>query len=164
MKLNRTLSSCVALCFALNVFVGVFLSGLQLSAQSQSQSQTWQQIAIPKLPEFHPPQPKRIVLPNGMIIFLQEDHELPIIGGTTRIRGGERSVPAKLVGLTDVYGEVWRTGGTKTQTGDQLDDFLEQRAAKVETGEYSVYLPQRGFRRCLPSVCRCAAEPGISCR
>jgi zinc protease len=29
---------------------------------------------------------------------------------------------------------VWRTGGTKTQTGDQLDDFLEQRAAKVETG------------------------------
>jgi len=142
-KLNRTLSSCVALCcslngFALNVFVGVFLSGFQLSAQSQSQSQsqsqTWQQIAIPKLPEFHPHQPKRIELPNGMIIFLQEDHELPIIGGTTRIRGGERSVPAKLVGLTDVYGEVWRTGGTKTQTGDQLDDFLEQRAAKVETG------------------------------
>jgi len=34
----------------------------------------------------------------------------------------------------DVYGEVWRTGGTKTRTGDQLDDFLEQRAAKVETG------------------------------
>ena len=32
------------------------------------------------------------------------------------------------------FGEVWRTGGTKTQTGDQLDDFLEVRAAKVETG------------------------------
>jgi zinc protease len=36
--------------------------------------------------------------------------------------------------MMDVYGEVWRTGGTKTQIGDQLDDFLEQRAAKVETG------------------------------
>jgi zinc protease len=34
----------------------------------------------------------------------------------------------------DIYGEVWRTGGTKSQTGDQLDDFLEVRAAKVETG------------------------------
>ena len=34
----------------------------------------------------------------------------------------------------DIFGEVWRTGGTKTQTGDQLDDFLEVRAAKVETG------------------------------
>jgi zinc protease len=28
---------------------------------------------------------------------------------------------------------VWRTGGTKTRTGDQLDDFLEARAAKLET-------------------------------
>ena len=44
-----------------------------------------------------------------------------------------RSSPAK-PGLLDLYGEVWRTGGTKTQTGDQLDDFLEIRAAKVETG------------------------------
>jgi len=35
--------------------------------------------------------------------------------------------------MLDMYGEVWRTGGTKTQTGDQLDDYLEIRAAKVET-------------------------------
>src|SRR5581483_8744917 len=38
-------------------------------------------------------------------------------------------------GLTGIYGEVWRTGGTKTQTGDQLDDFLEARAAKLETAD-----------------------------
>jgi zinc protease len=134
MKMKRALSSW----FAVAVLVAIFGSSLQLWAQTQSQTQTsaqaWQQIPIPKLPEFHPPQPKRIVLPNGMVVFLQEDHELPMIDGTARIRGGERSVPAKMVGLTDVYGEVWRTGGTKTQTGDQLDDFLEQRAAKVETG------------------------------
>ena len=36
--------------------------------------------------------------------------------------------------MVDIFSEVWRTGGTKTQTGDQLDDFLEVRAAKVETG------------------------------
>jgi zinc protease len=35
--------------------------------------------------------------------------------------------------MLDMYGEVWRTGGTKTQTGDDLDDYLEVRAAKVET-------------------------------
>ena len=130
MKLNRSLSSG----FAVILLVGLCSSALQLSAQAQSQTQTWQQIPIPKLPEFRPQQPKRIQLPNGMVIFLQEDHELPIIDGTARIRGGETSVPAKAVGLTDVYGEVWRTGGTKTQNGDQLDDYLEQRAAKVETG------------------------------
>jgi zinc protease len=104
------------------------------SAHLQAQTQPWKQIPIPKLPVFNPPQPKRIVLPNGMVIFLQEDHELPIIDGIARVRGGEFSVPANKTGLTDVYGEVWRTGGTRTQTGDQMDDFLEQRAAKVETG------------------------------
>ena len=104
------------------------------NAQLWAQTQPWQQIPIGKLPEFHPPQPKRIEFPNGMVVFLQEDHELPTIEGTARIRGGELLVPAKKTGLMDVYGEVWRTGGTKSKTGDQLDDYLEQRAAKVETG------------------------------
>jgi zinc protease len=94
---------------------------------------SWQQIPIPPLKPFHAPEPKRIVLPNGMVIFLQEDHELPLIDGMARIHGGSREEPANKAGLVDIYGEVWRTGGTKTQTGDQLDDFLEARAAKVET-------------------------------
>jgi len=95
---------------------------------------TWKQIPIPPLPAFKPQQPKRIELPNGIVIFLQEDHELPLIDGTARIRGGSINEPASKTGLVDLYGEVWRTGGTKSQTGDQLDDFLEVRAAKVETG------------------------------
>jgi zinc protease len=99
-----------------------------------AQAATWKDIPIPALPAFHPQQPKRIALPNGMVIFLQEDHELPLIDGFARIRGGGRAVPANKTGLMDIYGEVWRTGGTKTQTGDQLDDYLEQRAARVETG------------------------------
>jgi len=97
------------------------------------QATNWRKIPIPPLPAFHPQEPKRIVLPNGMVIFLQEDHELPLIDGLARIRGGSRSVPADKTGLMDIYGEVWRTGGTKAKTGDQLDDFLEIRAAKVET-------------------------------
>jgi zinc protease len=94
----------------------------------------WAKIPIPPLPAFHPQEPTRIVLPNGMVIFLQEDHELPTIDGVARIRGGSRSEPAAKTGLMSIYSEVWRTGGTRDQTGDQLDDFLEIRAAKVETG------------------------------
>ena len=56
------------------------------------------------------------------MIFLQEDHELPLVRGTARIRGGSREEPAAKVGLVSLYGQVWRTGGTKTLTGDQLDD------------------------------------------
>jgi zinc protease len=96
-------------------------------------AQDWKQIPIPQLPAFHPQEPKRIELQNGMVIFLQEDHELPLIEGVARIRGGSRAEPATKVGLVSLYGEVWRTGGTKSQTGDQLDDYLEVRAAKVET-------------------------------
>jgi len=53
-----------------------------------AQATTWQQVPIPPLPAFKPQQPKRIQLSNGMVIFLQEDHELPLIDGTARIRGG----------------------------------------------------------------------------
>jgi zinc protease len=102
--------------------------------QAAAQATTWQQVPIPPLPAFQPQQPKRVELANGMVIFLQEDHELPLIDGTARIRGGSVNETASKTGLMDLYGEVWRTGGTKTQTGDQLDDFLEVRAAKVETG------------------------------
>src|ERR1700739_1417868 len=116
----------------------ICLSTLLLVAgnvQLRAQTEPWRQVPIPKLPEFHPPQPKRIQLPNGMVIFLQEDHELPTIDGTARIRGGGRAAPTSKAGLSDIYGEVWRTGGSKTRTGDQLDDYLEQRAAKVETAD-----------------------------
>jgi zinc protease len=102
--------------------------------RAAAQAADWKQIPIPPLPAFKPQQPKRIELSNGMVIFLQEDHELPLIDGTARIRGGSVNESASKVGLVDLYGEVWRTGGTKTRTGDELDDFLEVRAAKVETG------------------------------
>jgi zinc protease len=110
-----------------------FVTGLGFHASPASAQTGWQQINIPPLPPFHPQEPHRFVLPNGMVIFLQEDHELPLIDGVARIRGGSRSEPADKIGLVDIYGEVWRTGGTKSQTGDQLDDYLEIRAAKVET-------------------------------
>ena len=104
------------------------------AAASAQIVQDWKQVPIPQLPAFKPQQPKRIQLSNGLVIFLQEDHELPLVDGSARIRGGSVNEPANKVGLVDIYGEVWRTGGTKTETGDQLDDYLEVRAAKVETG------------------------------
>jgi zinc protease len=120
--------SSMVLSLALLTVLGFYAS------PSAAQATDWQQIKIPPLPAFHPQEPKRFVLPNGMVIFLQEDHELPLIDGIARIRGGSRSEPARKTGLVNMYGEVWRTGGTKTKTGDQLDDYLEVRAAKVETG------------------------------
>jgi len=122
-------------CSRIAVMLAVSLLTVLSAPRLQAQATDWQQIKIPQLPAFHPAQPKRVELPNGMVVFLQEDHELPLIDGVARIRGGARSEPANKIGMLDLYGEVWRTGGTKDQTGDQLDDFLEIRAAKVETGD-----------------------------
>jgi zinc protease len=103
-------------------------------ARAAKQPEPWTKIPIPALPAFHPEQPKRIELKNGLVILLEEDHELPFINGTIDIRGGSRDVPAAKVGLVGLYGDTWRTSGTATQDGDKLDDLLEAKAAKVETG------------------------------
>lgn len=95
----------------------------------------WNKLTFPPLPAFQPQQPVRIQLANGMVIFLQPDHELPLISASATIRGGSISEPASKTGLVGLYGDVWRTGGTKSKTGDEMDDFLEARAAKIETGD-----------------------------
>ena len=114
---------------AILVTLGLFT----FAPASHGQATDWKTIQAPLLHAFHPQQPRRVELSNGMVIFLQEDHELPLVRGTAQIRGGSRDEPAEKVGLVQIYGQVWRTGGTKSKTGDQLDDYLEARAAKVET-------------------------------
>ena len=108
--------------------------GLLASVSSAAQTaQPWSKIPIPTLHAFHPRQPKRVELPNGLIIFLQEDHELPFINGSILIRGGRRDEPAAKTGLVTLYGQAWRTSGTATLDGDSLDDQMENKAAQIET-------------------------------
>ena len=93
----------------------------------------WRDIRRSPLRAFTPAQPKRVVFGNGMVVFIQEDHELPLIQTTLTIRGGAREEDPAKVGLASLYWRVWRTGGTKTRTGDELDELLATRAAELET-------------------------------
>jgi zinc protease len=106
----------------------------QTPAPAPAQAQPWKSIPVPPLPPFNPAQPKRIQLKNGAVIFLAEDHELPFIDGFVEMKGGSRDEPAAKAGLVEIYGATWRTSGTATESGDKLDDILEAKAAKVETG------------------------------
>jgi zinc protease len=90
-------------------------------------------IRIPPLHDFNPQQPKRIQLNNGLVIFLQEDFELPLVKGTVTIHGGSVSEEPNKLGLVNLYGETWRIGGTSSKSGDEIDSILETRAAKIET-------------------------------
>ena len=119
---------------------GVMLVGLTLVAGGQvkhvpvaRQAEPWTKIPIPPLHDFRPVQPRRIELANGMVIFLQVDHELPFVNGFVLIRGGSRDEPAGKVGLVSLYGQTWRTSGTATENGEMLDDQLALKAATIET-------------------------------
>ena len=107
------------------------LAPLGLPAQ---QSKPWEKIPIPKLHDFRPQQPKRIELKNGIVLFLQEDHELPFVSGSVLIPGGSRDEDPAKTGLVGLYGQAWRTSGTANLDGDALDDLLEAKAAHIETG------------------------------
>jgi len=99
-----------------------------------AQAKDWKEIPTPPLKSFSIAKPKRVALPNGMVVLLMEDHELPLVNAFALVKAGRRDDPAAKTGLGAIAGEVWRTGGTKSKTGDELDDFLEARAAKVESG------------------------------
>ncbi|HEY4009192.1 MAG TPA: pitrilysin family protein [Acidobacteriaceae bacterium] len=117
--------------------------------QNQPGAQPWKSIAIPPLNAFKPAEPTRVTLPNGVQLFLVEDHELPFITGFVRIRGGSRDEPAAKVGLVSLYGTAWRTSGTTSVSGDVLDDQLAAKAATVETGggQASTYISWNSFAR-----------------
>ncbi len=107
--------------------------GLSASAQVEAQVKTVDQLKYSALPETPLPTPTRHVLANGMVVMLLEDHELPLISLDARIRTGSRWEPADKVGLAALTGEVLRSGGTQKRPSQDLDDYLEDKAAKIET-------------------------------
>lgn len=85
------------------------------------------------IPEVQVPPYTRFKLKNGMVVYLMEDHELPLVEGTALFQTGARFEPASKIGLADIVGDVMRSGGTTQHPADQLNQLLEQRAASIET-------------------------------
>lgn len=106
------------------------LCGFPVGAQVERVNQ----LTYPPLPELVIPEPTRVTLKNGMVVLLLEDHELPLVGVSAQIRTGSRLEPADKVGLAGIAGTVMRSGGTTSLSGDELDDYLEGKAAVIETG------------------------------
>ncbi len=104
------------------------------AAAAQEPARPYKQLKYPKLHDLQIPDVQPLTLPNGMQLFVLEDHELPLIQVSATIRTGSVYEPADKIGLAGITGTVMRTGGTTTKTGDEIDEQLEQIAASVETG------------------------------
>lgn len=116
-----------------SVFLAILLC-FAVSSCTQEFARHYKELEYPKLGDIKVPEVKRVTLANGMRLFLLEDHELPLIRVSARIRVGSIYEPADKIGLAAITGTVMRTGGTTSKTGDELDEQLEQIAASVETG------------------------------
>ena len=81
--------------------------------------------------EFIPPEPDRVVLENGMVVYLLQDHELPLISMTATMRTGSWLDPADKIGLASLTGSIMRTGGGGSLSSEQVDEELEQFAGDV---------------------------------
>ena len=94
---------------------------------------SYKQLKYPALKPVQIPVPVTFTLPNGMKVYLLENHELPLVSGSALVRTGNLFDPADKRGLADFTGQVMRSGGTSKKTGDEIDTELENMAASVES-------------------------------
>ncbi len=130
MRTNKSLAMMV---FIFLLF-GLYLIVPDSQGLARGRKASYKKLKYPKLGDIVVPEVERVTLSNGMRLFLLEDHELPLINISARIRTGSVYEPADKTGLASITGIVMRTGGTTSKTGDQIDEELEQIAASVETG------------------------------
>lgn len=112
--------------------LGVLLLAWQPSASALT-PRHYDELKFSPLRDIEIPAYERYELPNGMVVYLLEDHELPLISGSATFRTGGRFEPADKVGLASLTGEAIRLGGTTSLDADALNQALEQRAASIET-------------------------------
>jgi zinc protease len=103
------------------------------AAAPASSAPSYKDLKFPPLKPIPIPKVETFTLPNGMRLYLLEDRDLPLIGGSARIRTGNLFDPPDRIGLATITGMALRTGGTKTRTGDEIDAQLEDVAASVES-------------------------------
>lgn len=84
--------------------------------------------------EFKIPKSERVQLKNGMVVYLLEDHELPIVNINAYVGTGDVYDPSDKVGLAGIVGATLRSGGTKNTPPEKLDRELEFMASSIESG------------------------------
>jgi zinc protease len=100
-------------------------------SETVATQQSYRDLVFPPL-TFTPPQVERQTLPNGLQLFLVEDHELPVISMSALIKTGAMYEPADKLGLAAITAEVLRSGGTANRKPDEVNDTLEYLATSIE--------------------------------
>lgn len=84
---------------------------------------------------FDPPDAARHrrVLTNKVVVYMVEDHELPLVTVNVLLRAGSYLDPAGKEGVASATGNQMRAGGAGTMTADQFDEEADFLAATLST-------------------------------
>ncbi|MBI1748905.1 MAG: insulinase family protein [Acidobacteria bacterium] len=82
---------------------------------------------------FVPPKREiyRHVLSNGVVAYLVEDHDLPLVNLSLIVRAGRYLAPVGKEGLAALTGSQIRAGGTATKTAEVFDEAADFLAAQI---------------------------------
>src|SRR5262245_8719661 len=81
--------------------------------------------------EFHPPKPDRVALSTGLVLFLLEDHELPLIRIQMLVKAGQQYDPADEVGLSTLFGAVWEEGGSEHHSPEDIERIVDTTGGSI---------------------------------
>jgi predicted Zn-dependent peptidase len=82
---------------------------------------------------LQPPEHRRLELPNGTVLYLLEDHEVPLVNVRVLLRTGSVFDPPGKSGLAGLTGRVLRAGGTDRYRAPRLNEKIESMGARLET-------------------------------
>jgi predicted Zn-dependent peptidase len=126
-----------------------------ISSRGDKHSEGWAKAMRLKGAPLPPKFPKvgqeieRVVLDNGLIVYMMEDHRLPLVDAQVIIRTGTYYATADELRIPQLTAEIMRSGGTKNLPPDQLEERLDFIAASLavsmgaEQANASLNVPQK---------------------
>ncbi len=76
----------------------------------------------------------RVVLKNGLVVFIAEDPALPLVNIQLLLRAGAYLEVDGQAGLAELTGALLRSGGTERLSAEALDERLDFLATTLQTG------------------------------
>ncbi len=112
--------------------------------------------------------PKVSTLPNGLTVYLMEDHTAPLVSIRVLLPSGSVDDPVGSEGLAALLADVVETGGTASRSPEQLEELLEAQAANVSAGAsdefttVSASIRASDVTRLMPVIAELVQKPGFN--
>lgn len=128
---NNLLMKSTLMAFLLAVALGSIPSRVVAANEGWQRPERPEGIQFPPL-AFHPNKPERLVLDNGLVVYLLADPMIPQIRATGYLQAGSLRESAAETGLANLTANVLRVGGTTLTSATDMNRTLDYMGASLE--------------------------------